>query len=62
LGSDFWHACGNKLRVFAAFEKMVYLGPIEEPADVMKKTEPNGVNGEANNRKVVKEGVLIRLD
>lgn len=73
LGSDFWHTYGNKLRVFAAHEQMVYLGPTEEPVDMTTKAELNGVNGEAKNEnkvhknkvpenKVVKTGVLICLD
>ncbi|KAF3384999.1 hypothetical protein F1880_002980 [Penicillium rolfsii] len=70
LGSDFWHTYGNKLRVFAAHERMVFLGPTEDPVDVIKKTElndVNGVNGEAKENevhedKVMKTGVLICLD
>lgn len=62
LGSEFWRTYGNKLRVFAAFEKTVYLGPTEKPVDVIKKPEPNEMNGEANGKRVVKAGVLIRLD
>lgn len=73
LGSDFWHTYGNKLRVFAAHEQMVYLGPTEEPVDMTRKTELNGVNSEAKNgnkvhknkvpeNKVVRTGVLICLD
>jgi poly(A)-specific ribonuclease len=62
LGSEFWHTYGNRLCAFAAFERTVYLGPTEKPVNVMKKTEPNDVNREANHEKVVKTGVLIRLD
>lgn len=63
LGSDFWDTFLNKLCVFVAFERMLYLGPTEEPVDIIMKTELNRVNGEAKNEsKVVKEGQLICLD
>jgi poly(A)-specific ribonuclease len=63
LGSDFWHTYGNRLRVFAAFEKIAYLGPTEEPVDVTK-TAHSGVNGKADdeNKVVQATGQLICFD
>jgi poly(A)-specific ribonuclease len=49
LGSSFWHTYGNRLRVFGATERLVYLGPPEEPVIAVKKTEHKGVNGEVNS-------------